>query len=156
MNFHIRKARLSDAQQAFDIRNRAIMSQCISAYGLKAMQKWTDGDLPSAFAEAFAANGYVMLNSSNTIIATGMIDLQRGFVDALFVEPDYLNLGIGRKMLNYLEQLALNKGVKQLTLESTLNAKAFYQACGFMGDEVSVYHSPRGFDLDCVVMTKQL
>jgi len=68
----------------------------------------------------------------------------------------YSGRGAAKKMIQFLEHLAKEQGLRLLTLESTLNAAPFYRACGFVGDEVSTYHSPKGIRLDCVPMEKLL
>jgi len=119
--------------------------------------------MPMPFADKLVIDGYVLevdvhFNGKTQleIIATGMIDLDSGFIDAIFVDPQYMGLGAGKEMLAYLERLAVEAGLSLLKLESTLNAAAFYRKCGFEGDEVSVYQSPRGFNLNCIVMCKKL
>lgn len=127
------------------------------------MSNWTDGEMPASFIDKLAKDGYVAevniyLNGKKyrQIIATGMIDLSNGFIDAIFVNPQHMGLGMGKEVLAYLERLAVEAGLSLLTLESTLNAAEFYRKCGFIGDEISVYQSPRGFNLDCIIMSKKL
>jgi GNAT superfamily N-acetyltransferase len=67
-----------------------------------------------------------------------------------------MGLGIGRKMLQFLEALAGVHGVGAMRLDATLNAAAFYRRCGWSGDSVSTYRSARGLELACVPMTKHL
>lgn len=163
MNGILRRAIKTDASQAFEVRNLAILSQCIDCYGIDAMTKWTQGEVPEAYADKLSCDGYVYvvdglshMSDQELIIATGMLDVTTGFIDALFVHPEYMSLGIGKLMLDHLEKIAKASGLVFIALESTLNAADFYRKCGFNGNEISVYHSPRGFDLDCIVMQKQL
>ncbi|MGA2069083.1 MAG: hypothetical protein ABSG86_29280, partial [Thermoguttaceae bacterium] len=37
-----------------------------------------------------------------------------------------------------------------------LNAAEFYRSCGFVGEAIGLYQSPRGITLDCIPMTKVL
>jgi GNAT superfamily N-acetyltransferase len=163
MNGILRRANKADASQAFIVRNLAILSQCIDCYGVDNMTKWTEGPMPEAYADKLSYDGYVYvvdgpssLPEQQLIIATGMLNVSSGFIDALFVHPEYMNLGIGKLMLAHLERIAKTSGLLFIALESTLNAAAFYRKCGFVGNDISVYHSPRGFELDCIVMKKQL
>ncbi|WP_394129824.1 GNAT family N-acetyltransferase [Shewanella maritima] len=151
----IRKAGAEDAIVAFDIRNRAIMAQCVAEYPLDDMQRWTKGIMPILFAKAFAQEAYVY-ELEGQIVATGMLSLSLNQLDALFVDPQFMGKGIGAQMVGYLERIALQHGVKALALEATLNAAAFYRQCGYIGDDVGVYHSPKGFDLACIPMVKTL
>jgi hypothetical protein len=57
-------------------------------------------------------------------------------------------------MVSFLEDMARAAGLSKLTLDSTLNAADFYRRCGFAGDVVEKYQSPRGITLDCIRMTK--
>lgn len=59
-------------------------------------------------------------------------------------------------MLKYLESMAIKKNLSCISLQSTLNAAGFYRSNGYEGDDVSVYRSPRGIELDCVPMKKWL
>ena len=87
---------------------------------------------------------------------SGKLNIETGMVDAIFVEPEYFGIGAAKQMLNFLESLAKENGLRSLKLESTLNAAPFYRSCGFIGDKLSTYHSPRGISLDCIPMTKSL
>jgi N-acetylglutamate synthase-like GNAT family acetyltransferase len=89
-------------------------------------------------------------------VATGMINLESGKIDALFVEPTHMNTGLGKHVLLYLEKLAIEAGLAQLHLSSTLNAALFYRTQGFVGDSIATYESPRGLSLACVPMVKTL
>jgi hypothetical protein len=63
-----------------------------------------------------------------------------------------MRTGIGRQVLQDLEKLALQAVLTELSLD----AAPFYRACGFVGNSVAKYESPRGIDLDCIPMTKKL
>ena len=90
------------------------------------------------------------------VVGTGMIDLESGKVDAMFVHPSKVGTGVGRRILIYLEKFAFEAELAHVFLESTLNAAPFYRACGFVGDTFAKYESPRGVSLDCIPMKKSL
>ncbi|WBA13677.1 GNAT family N-acetyltransferase [Salinivibrio proteolyticus] len=151
----IRKANQSDAQAIFDLRNRAILAKCSAHYTEEQLSLWTQGSVSERFIADVVDTFYVS-EIDGQVIGSGKLNAQTGLVDAIFVEPDYSGRGAAKKMLQFLEQLAREQGLLLLTLESTLNAAPFYRACGFVGDEVSTYHSPKGIRLDCVPMEKPL
>jgi hypothetical protein len=37
-----------------------------------------------------------------------------------------------------------------------LNAASFYRACGYVGEQPAIYHSPSGLELACIPMTKRI
>jgi len=149
----IRKACKPDAEAAWEIRNAAILDQCVGHYSTDVLEIWTSGELPESFATKVAKQFYVA-TYHDVVVGTGMIDIETGKIDAIFVHPNYMRKGIGKKMVSFLEKIALNHGLETLTLDSTLNAASFYRACGFNGHEVGTYNSPRGISLDCIPMAK--
>ena len=151
----IRKANESDARVAWQIRNAAIDSQCTGHYPSEELELWTSGEMTEKFICAVADSLYVAILDGQ-VIGTGMIDLDFGNVDAIFVHPSYMGSGVGKRILLHLEKLAVEAGLTQLKLDSTLNAGSFYQACGFVGGEISKYKSPRGLLLDCIPMKKSI
>jgi GNAT superfamily N-acetyltransferase len=89
-------------------------------------------------------------------VATGMLDLDNNEVGALFVLPAFTGRGYGKHMLEHLEKLARASAIEQVVLDATLNAASFYRACGYVGEEQAVYHSPSGLTLACIPMVKRL
>jgi GNAT superfamily N-acetyltransferase len=155
MELVIRKAEREDAIAAWDIRNAAILDQCTGHYPEDQLAAWTAGEITDEFIQSVARSWYVaILNES--LVGTGMLDNATGQVDAVFVRPDRMGRGVGSAMMAHLESQAMGSRLTRLTLDSTLNAAPFYRKCGFVGDQRSVYESPRGISLACVPMTKQL
>jgi len=151
----IRKADENDAQAVWDIRNDAINSQCTGHYPPELLGIWTAGEMTDQFVKTVAERFYVATLDDH-VVGTGMIDLESGEVGAMFVHPSRMRTGVGRRILTYLESLALEAGLAHLSLESTLNAAPFYRACGFAGETTAKYKSPRGISLNCIPMKKSL
>lgn len=151
----IRKAHKDDAQEIWDIRSAAIHSECKDYYSSEELEVWTSGETPAQFVKAVEDNFYVAILDGH-VVGTGMINLESGKVDAIFIHPSHVRAGIGRQVLCYLERLAVDAGLAELCLDSTLNAAPFYRKCGFIGDSVAQYDSPKGISLDCIPMIKKL
>jgi hypothetical protein len=47
-------------------------------------------------------------------------------------------------------------GLQEVHLEATINAASFYRKHGFLGEDISIYKSPRGIELECVHMVKAI
>jgi len=124
-------------------------------YPDEQLTAWTGGEITDDFIEIVAEHWYVA-TVNETIVSTGMLDCKIGQVDAIFVRPDSMGCGVGRAMMVHLETLAMESRLTRLTLDSTLNAAPFYRKCGFIGDQRSVYESPRGISRACISMAKQL
>ncbi|KZX70713.1 GNAT family acetyltransferase [Vibrio sp. HI00D65] len=152
---NIRKAARSDAKDIFDIRSRAILDQCPAYYSEEQLSLWTQGEMSETFIADVEATFYVS-EVDDRVIGSGKINTQTGVVDAIFVDPGFFGKGAAKMMLQFLEGLANQHNLPLIKLESTLNASAFYRSCGFIGEELSTYHSPRGISLDCIPMEKHL
>lgn len=151
----IRKAQRADARDVRAVRDAAILSGCARHYPTALLRQWITGPLREEFIEDVEAGFYLACIGDRTV-ATGKIDLQSGRIDAIFVIPDHMRSGIGRAMMKHLEHLATKAGLSRLTLDSTLNAAPFYRCCGYVGETLGRYDSPRGISLDCIPMTKDL
>ena len=151
----IRKAKREDAKAAWDLRNAAILNQCVSHYSIDELKIWTNGELSEKFTDTVEKHFHVVTYNGQ-VIGTGMVNIETGKIDAMFVHPNHMRMGAGRKIIEYLEGIALGNGLDKLSLESTLNAAPFYRACGFEGDEIGKYESPKGVSLDCIPMVKFL
>ncbi|MBL4867707.1 MAG: GNAT family N-acetyltransferase [Pseudomonadales bacterium] len=151
----IRKAERFDAEQIFEIRSRAIFEKCSRHYSPDVLDVWAGGSLSNEFID-LVETGFFVAIKNNNVIASGMIDMESGAIDGIFVDPEFMGCGAAKLMMKHLESIAVTTGINQLKLDSTLNAVEFYRSCGFEGDRVSTYRSPRGIELECVPMVKIL
>ena len=149
----IRKALRSDTEAAFRIRNKAILKECVNWYSNKQIQEWTKGKPSEKFADTVEESIYLAM-VDDEIATTGMIDMKTGKLDAIFTDPLHMGKGAAGAMLKYLEKIASKAGLKEIHLEATLNAASFYRKHGFLGEEITMYKSPRGIELECIPMAK--
>lgn len=151
----IKRATRDDATTAFDIRREAIRSQCIGAYTAEQMALWTRGRAEDGY-DTLMDKPFYLGWVNDEPVATGMLDLDNNEVGALFVLPAFTGRGYGKTMLDHLENLARELAIEEVVLDATLNAASFYRACGYVGEEQAVYHSPSGLELACIPMVKRL
>ena len=151
----IRKASAADAQSIFDLRIAAINSQCADHYAAHDLARWTKGTMTPQFERMVMDKAHVAMVGGQ-VVASGMVDLVSGQIDAVFVQPEYMGQGVGRAIMQHLEQLAIAAGLRQLKLDSTLNAAPFYRSLGFCGDAVASYCTSSSLPLDCIPMIKNL
>lgn len=77
------------------------------------------------------------------VVGTG--SLQGSELKSLFVSPELHRKGIGGTLVSELEKVAAERGLKQLSVSSSLSAVSFYSSLGyieksreFFGDEETV------------------
>lgn len=151
----IKRATPEDANAAFDIRREAIRSQCIGAYTAEQMALWTRVSADDGYSTLMEKPFYLGWVNDEPV-ATGMLDLDNNEVGALFVLPQFTGRGYGKAMLDHLEALARELELAEVVLDATLNAASFYRACGYVGEQPAIYHSPSGLELACIPMTKRI
>ncbi len=67
---------------------------------------------------------------------TGTISLGKSkdnydMIFSLFINPDYLKQGLGKLLLNQLENFAKNTGIQKLVLNASITAHIFYLKNGY-------------------------
>ncbi len=91
-----------------------------------------------------------------SVVGFGEIAANNNELRAVYVSPKAGRKGVGKALLNKIEETAIQKGLSELCLDSSLTAYDFYLANGFVKDEES-YHSLRsGRQMKCVKMHKLL
>jgi GNAT superfamily N-acetyltransferase len=118
-----------------DIRLQAIRHQCIGAYTTEQMLAWTKGSAEDGYSDLMEKHFYLRCVRGE-LVATGMLDLENSEIGAIFVLPDFMQKGIGLRILNHLEGLARKLGLDQVNLDATLNA------ADFTGGAVSLVTTP--------------
>ena len=64
-------------------------------------------------------------------------------LDGLFVEPDLLRRGVGRRLVDDLVALARTGGARRIEVTANLRAVGFYERCGFVAEgEVPTQFGP--------------
>ncbi len=71
-----------------------------------------------------------------------------------YVRGNYNNKGIGKAVIQALEEIAIENGCLSLSLDSSLNAYEFYKKCGYDMIEKSFHTLPSGAKIECYKMIK--
>lgn len=128
----IRKATPEEAEQCWLIRNRAIRHGCQQSFDPQTIRNWTPDDMPEGWVEFIANNPFFVVESHGSgPVATGCLDISKGTVEAIFTLPEFGGLGYASQLLMKVKQEARNRGLAQLTLLATPNARDFYVKHGF-------------------------
>jgi GNAT superfamily N-acetyltransferase len=64
------------------------------------------------------------------VLGFGELD-NNGHIDCFYVHKDYQHKGIGRFLLNWIEQVALRSGNLKLYADVSITAKPFFKTQGF-------------------------
>ena len=69
----------------------------------------------------------------------GTVGLKRDYLRSLFVDPNYQKQGIGKVLVEYMEELAQENAISEIMLHSSLTAQNFYTALGYGYSEFQMH-----------------
>ena len=156
MPITLRPALPFDIDALWALRTVAVHVSCATHYAPEQIAVWTASPVPPAYAAMLAAGGGIVAMLDDAITGYAMLDVIKHEVDAVFVDPACAGLGIGKRLLAALEQLARQRGMARLHLSASLNAVPFYRAAGFVALREEAYAHPSGISLASVAMEKVL
>jgi GNAT superfamily N-acetyltransferase len=88
-------------------------------------------------------------------IVVGMGALKGNEIQRMYCDPEQRGRHIGSTIYKHLEEIAKRVGIRQLQLESSLNAEGFYARLGFSKVRVHKW-SNEGHSVQNVIMQKPL
>lgn len=97
-------------------------------YTQEQLRVWATGDVDlEQWNQSFLANDTVVAIQAGEIAGFGDMD-ETGYLDRLFVHPDYQNQGIATAICQRLEQAVQ---VKKITTHASITAKPFFLRRGY-------------------------
>ena len=84
------------------------------------------------------------------------LDARDGVVNACYVDPTEHGRGVGRALMDAIERAARAEGLRQLTLDASLNAVPFYRALGWRETGPARHELAPGAWLECIAMKRSL
>ena len=156
MNIKIRPATIEDRQALWQVHTQAIRRSAKSHYKAEQIEAWA-GRLMS---ESYTPNPELFIVAeaeSVGVVGFGEINIQTGEIEAVFVAPEYSRLGIGHRLLQALEDIAVQRGLTHLVLDASLNAVAFYERMGYRKKEPTVQrYGKDAVEVPGILMMKHL
>jgi putative acetyltransferase len=152
----IRAAIPSDVEEIAAVHARAIREICGPVYEVTQIDAWISGKTAEGYLRAIARQLFFVALIQNEVVGFSELNPENGEVYAVYVRPDCIRRGIGRRLLQTLEARALERSLKCLRLHATLNAVPFYQAHGFVLDAMTSFPLRPGLTLPCAAMHKDL
>lgn len=149
----IRKAKLSDAQRiSYLIRKNADKVLALD-YSKVQLIAWKNSNTLKAIANQLKQREIFCAFENDRLVGT--IGLRENEVLGLYVSYSRRGKGIGKKLLNHLEEYAKKNGITALKLTSTPSANTFYQRNGYV-PQGSVIVNVNGVNFKETKMTKNI
>lgn len=99
-------------------------------------------------------NHTIVVEEDDKLIAFGNIG-KIGYLDRLYVHPDYLRKGIASKLVEELEEYAKKHGSHVINVTSSITSKAFFESKGYAVIEEQI-NERRGERLLRYLMEKKI
>ena len=125
----IRKAEESDAEPIYELHLRSVRQLCSSAYSHEIIEGWLKNRTPAGYLNGIRKGEMYVAEINGQIVGFG--HAIPGEIWAIFIEPGYVRSGIGTMLAEHGVKLAATGKIRVIRLESTLNARQFYEKLGF-------------------------
>jgi N-acetylglutamate synthase-like GNAT family acetyltransferase len=123
-----------DADHAIDVLRRSITELCVLDHqnDMPTLERWLSNKTRGNFVRWLGdPESHLVVATSATAIV-GVAALHRSAeVRLCYVHPNFTHRGVGSSLLSAVEAQARRCGVEELTLTSSLTARAFYERCGY-------------------------
>lgn len=150
----IRPATRADLAELSELHRASILALCSGHYSDEQLREWTAGLRAESYAPLLEAHEVVVIVRAGRLCGLGVFDPARALINATYVAHDTVRQGVGRALIEAMEQSGIGHGLCAVHLHATLNAVGFYEALGYTREGLTTNRLPSGAELPCVRMSK--
>ena len=125
----IRKAKPVDAKEISDLRRKTFNKINAKDYSKKHVEELNKKNTQKIILGKMKERDMFCITNNDKIL--GVIDLEDNKIGGLFIRCDYIGQGLGKRLMNFIEDYAKKKGIKKTILYSTKYAEMFYKKLGY-------------------------
>ncbi|MBN1923219.1 MAG: GNAT family N-acetyltransferase [Nanoarchaeota archaeon] len=125
----LRKFKKEDARKLSYLIRKALTETNINDYSKKVIDYLYERNSPAHIVDRAKIKLTYVAVDGDKVIGTG--NLEGNEINTVFVNPKYHGKGIGRKIMEHLEEIAKKKGYKSIKLPASVTAKRFYEKLGY-------------------------
>jgi putative acetyltransferase len=143
-----------DAEATLEVFRRAIRLTAIRDYTLEQIAAWSSDDIDLSVWNTRRAARATLVADVDGVVGFSDVD-DSGYIDMLFVDPDFSRRGVAATLLALLTEQAATAGAMELTTHASITARPFFESHGF---EVVKEQRPviRGVELTNFAMRRRL
>jgi GNAT superfamily N-acetyltransferase len=130
-DLQIRKAEPAEASIIGPLVQRTIRARNAADYAPAIIEMMCSNFAPDKFLERMAERDVFAAVQDGEIVGTVSFSRARSKLYSLFIEPHVQRGGIGRRLVDHIEQHAKNLGCIELQLSAAITAKPFYDRLGY-------------------------
>ncbi len=155
MKYRIEKLNLIDIKEVEKLMKDTIDISYKKSYSIDAITfiKYTHS---IKFIKKLIKDGHVVKVSikNNKIIGTGA--LIGSILTHVYVNPKHHKKGVGKLIVSYLENVALKKNIKNITLEASIPAVKFYEHVGYKKIKKNYMSINKDLIIESTIMKKEI
>jgi len=125
----IRKFQREDAQRVSRLIRKALLEVNSMDYPKKVIDFMCDRFTPRNLIEISSRRDIYVIVHESKVLATGSLSGHE--IMTVFVDPGFQGKGIGTKMMDFLEGIAVKKSHMSVKLSSSITAHVFYKKRGY-------------------------
>jgi GNAT superfamily N-acetyltransferase len=153
-NIRIRRFRLDDLPVVRELIYNTIDICYLADYPKEAIKFFKEYHCEENILKGAAEGWTIVLEENNQIIGTGTIIDDH--IMRVFVNPKFQKRGLGKLIMNKLEEKAISTGVRAVKLDASLPSKKFYDSLGYATSETTYLEVEHGKKLHYYKMDKVL
>jgi len=157
----IRPLEPGDADAVLSVHYAAVHETAAADYGPEIRRSWSPPITPER-VDRYHRNAEsgeettVVAVANGSVVGFASIVATSSELRAVYVSPEVGRRGVGGTLLQAVERLAREKGLKELHLDSSLTAERFYTAHGYSSEGRGEHTLRDGMRMICVPMRKAL
>jgi GNAT superfamily N-acetyltransferase len=155
----IRPVTAADVDPIAALQEASIMRHGVAAYGLAKARAWAR--VGHEFKHVLLEDGeFFVAEQAGERLGVGgwspdSLEADVAWIRYLFVHPDHIRQGIGRRLVEVAEAAASAARRDRFDVWSSLNAVPFYQALGYRRVRLARWPVRATVELDYVLMSKR-
>lgn len=137
MDISIKPARIEDAEQLAHVQFNSVHGTGAKFYSREVCQEWSPVPSPkrtNGFIKAISSGQEIMFVAwvGGEMAGFASIVPAGSELRAVYVDPKFGNLGVGKMLLQRVELEARNRGITKLEMHASLSAEDFYKSQGYI------------------------
>ncbi len=131
----IRRFKDEDALETSDLIRKTLSEVNSKFYPNSVIEYMCNEFSPKFLIELSKEREFFVAIENSKIIGT--ITVMNDYIGTAFVNPEYHSKGIGTKLMETIENLAKERKIENVRLQSSINAVDFYEKLGYSKGEKS-------------------
>lgn len=129
MNY--RRAKITDSKGISEVHKKAILITNKPFYTAQQLKDWLGQRTIDDYIDMIEKGNIFVAEDNEKIVGFSNLSLHDSRIKAVYVDPDYGKMGIGKNLLDLLIENAKANNITRLGLNSSEMAKDFYLKNGF-------------------------